>query len=138
MIIMLIALIIVSVLLVAASAIIFYLWQVLKNNFEVTNEIITAYNYATKTAHDGKYYPATIIAKTEYGQPQAQTIVDWSLYESRQIVVFVLHLTETIEECFDKKFLESLDEEQRKIVEQSTIIRKAIVYAPKEGEWLWK
>ena len=150
------AIIILAVLFVAETAFIFWLLKVLKNTFDIVEGMIALDQGKTprlfKEAYDGKYYPATVIARVIYNAPEETKIVDWSLYESRKIIGFTVTTPEPFEDYFSKDELitklgvtkEDLmnNEELYKMIEHQVnkpvVIKNALVYAFAEGEWTWK
>lgn len=138
---MVIVIIILSVCLIATVAFIFWLLQVLKNTFEITENIIDmAENkmpQSLRTAYDGKYYPATVIAKMEFESPQEMTITDFSLYDTKKIVGFTIYTTDSMEKYYGE-IIKDLDEEECEILKDPVIFKNVVVYAPKEGMWTWK
>lgn len=136
---MLIAIIGLSIALLIAGAFIFYLLKVLKNTFQTCNYLFEEYCVVAEIAYDNQYYPATVIAKLEFGAPQESKIVDWSLYETQKIIGFTFYLPVSVEEYYGKALFQSLDKKYQELLNQSMIVKhNAIVYAPKEGEWAWK
>lgn len=133
---------ILAVLLLGAAAFIFWLLGVLKNTFTITENLIDMAQgkppRAMKEAYDGKYYPATVIAQVKFDQPHEGKVVDWSLYEDKKIVGFIMLTTDKIEDYYGKEFIEMLDEEDLEELLKPVIIRNAQVYAVREDDWLWK
>ena len=81
---MTIVLIILGVLLAVAAAIIFCLWQVLKNTYLNTYLAENALEHKTLSlnkAYNGVYYPAHVLAKIKFGSPQEMKVVDFSMYD---------------------------------------------------------
>lgn len=133
---------ILAVLLLGAAAFIFWLLGVLKNTFSITENLIDMAQgkapRAMREAYDGKYYPATVIAQVKFDQPHEGKVVDWSLYEDKKIVGFIMLTTDKIEDYYGKEFIEMLDEEDLEELLKPVIIRNAQVYAVREDDWLWK
>lgn len=133
---------ILAVLLLGAAAFIFWLMQVLKNTFSITENLIDMAQgkspRAMKEAYDGKYYPATVLAQVKFDQPHEGKVVDWSLYEDKKIIGFIMLTTDKIEDYYGKDFIEMLEEEDLEELTKPVIIKNALVYAVREGDWLWK
>ena len=108
-----IAIIILSALLLAAVAIIFCLSKVLKNTLEVVEGLIDLSENRTprklKTAYDGKYYPATVIARMEFDAPAEMTITDFSMYDDKHLVGFTIYTTDSASKYYGEA-LEELTE----------------------------
>lgn len=139
---MAVVIIILAVLLLGAAAFIFWLMQVLKNTFSITENLIDMAQgkspRAMKEAYDGKYYPATVIAQVKFDQPHEGKVVDWSLYEDKKIVGFIMMTTDKVEDYYGKEFVEMLDEEDLEELTSPVIIKNALVYAVREDDWFWK
>ena len=139
---MAVVIVILAVLLLGAAAFIFWLLKVLKNTFSITENLIDMAQgkspRAMKEAYDGKYYPATVIAQVKFDQPHEGKVVDWSLYEEKKIVGFIMMTTDKVEDYYGKGFIEMLDEEDLEDLISPVIIKNALVYAVREDDWLWK
>ena len=139
---MAVVIVILAVLLLGAAAFIFWLLKVLKNTFSITENLIDMAQgkspRAMKEAYDGKYYPATVIAQVKFDQPHEGKVVDWSLYEEKKIVGFIMMTTDKVEDYYGKDFIEMLDEEELKELISPVMIKNALVYAVGEGDWFWK
>ena len=139
---MAVVIIILAVLLLGAAAFIFWLLKVLKNTFSITENLIDMAQgkspRAMKEAYDGKYYPATVIAQVKFDQPHEGKVVDWSLYEEKKIVGFIIMTTDKVEDYYGKEFIEMLDEEELEELTSPVIIKNALVYAVREDDWFWK
>ena len=109
---MAVVIVILAVLLLGAAAFIFWLLKVLKNTFSITENLIDMAQgkspRAMKEAYDGKYYPATVIAQVKFDQPHEGKVVDWSLYEEKKIVGFIMMTTDKVEDYYGKEFIEML------------------------------
>lgn len=138
---MIFAVIILSVLLVAALAFIFWLLQVLKNTYDIVENMMDVIENKVprkmRKAYDGKYYPATVIARMEFGAPQEATITDFSLYEEKKIVGFTIYTTDSAEKYYGE-MVEDFDAEELALLNQPVIFKNVVVYAPQEGLWTWK
>ena len=139
---MAVVIIILAVLLLGAAAFIFWLLKVLKNTFSITENLIDMAQgkspRAMKEAYDGKYYPATVIAQVKFDQPHEGKVVDWSLYEEKKIIGFIMMTTDKVEDYYGKEFIEMLDEEDLEELTSPVIIKNALVYAVREDDWFWK
>lgn len=139
---MAVVIVILAVLLLGATAFIFWLLKVLKNTFSITENLIDMAQgkspRAMKEAYDGKYYPATVIAQVKFDQPHEGKVVDWSLYEEKKIVGFIMMTTDKVEDYYGKEFIEMLDEEDLEELTSPVIIKNALVYAVREDDWFWK
>ena len=139
---MTVVIIILAVLLLGATAFIFWLLKVLKNTFSITENLIDMAQgkspRAMKEAYDGKYYPATVIAQVKFDQPHEGKVVDWSLYEEKKIIGFIMMTTDKVEDYYGKEFIEMLDEEDLEELTSPVIIKNALVYAVREDDWFWK
>lgn len=139
---MAVVIVILAVLLLGAAAFIFWLLKVLKNTFSITENLIDMAQgkspRAMREAYDGKYYPATVIAQVKFDQPHEGKVVDWSLYEEKKIVGFIMMTTDKVEDYYGKEFIEMLDEEDLKELTSPVIIKNALVYAVREDDWFWK
>ena len=143
---MIVAIVILSILLVGATAFIFWLLGVLKNTFEIVESTLDMAAGKTprrmKEAHDGKYYPATVISQIQFGCDSEAVITDFSMYEDKKIVGFILQTKETALEYIGAN-LEAIEEEEvlselEKTLGEPTIFKNVLVYAPVEGMWTWK
>ena len=136
-----IAIIILSALLLAAVAIIFCLSKVLKNTLEVVEGLIDLSENKTprklKTAYDGKYYPATVIARMEFDAPAEMTITDFSMYDDKHLVGFTIYTTDSASKYYGEA-LEELTEDEIELLEKPVIFKNVEVYAPMEGMWTWR
>ena len=139
---MAVVIVILAVLLLGAAAFIFWLLKVLKNTFSITENLIDMAQgkspRAMKEAYDGKYYPATVIAQVKFDQPHEGKVVDWSLYEEKKIVGFIMMTTDKVEDYYGKEFIDMLDEEDLEELTSPVIIKNALVYAVREDDWFWK
>lgn len=139
---MAVVIIILAVLLLGATAFIFWLLKVLKNTFSITENLIDMAQgkspRAMKEAYDGKYYPATVIAQVKFDQSYEGKAVDWSLYEEKKIVGFTMMTTDKVEDYYGKEFIEMLGEEDLEELTSPVIIKNALVYAVREDDWFWK
>lgn len=139
---MAVVIVILAVLLLGATAFIFWLLKVLKNTFSITENLIDMAQgkspRAMKEAYDGKYYPATVIAQVKFDQPHEGKVVDWSLYEEKKIVGFIMMTTDKVEDYYGKEFIEMLNEEDLEELTSPVIIKNALVYAVREDDWFWK
>ena len=143
---MIIAIVILGTLLVGATAFIFWLLGVLKNTFEIVESTLDMAAGKTprrmKEAYDGKYYPATVISQIQFGCDSEAVITDFSMYEDKKIVGFILQTKETALEYIGAN-LEAIEEEEvlselEKTLREPTIFKNVLVYAPVEGMWTWK
>ena len=143
---MIIAIIILSILLLGETAFIFWLLGVLKNTYEVVESALDMATGRTPTkfkeAYDGKYYPATVISQVQFGCDCKAVITDFSMYEDKKIVGFILQTKETALEYIgaksDEEIEEEVVEELQKSLAEPTIFKNVLVYAPMEGMWTWK
>lgn len=143
---MIVAIVILSILLVDAIAFIFWLLRVLKNTFEIVESTLDMAAGKTprrmKEAYDGKYYPATVISQIQFGCDSETVITDFSMYEDKKIVGFILQTKETALEYIGAN-MEVIEEEEvlselEKTLGEPTIFKNVLVYAPMEGMWTWK
>ena len=138
---MIIALVILSCIVIAETAFIFWLSKVLKNTFEITqNTMDILMNKPPRNlqeAYDGKYYPATVFATIQFNANQEMTITDFSRYEDKKIVGFIIYTPKSMDEWYGYDLSELSDEAKEKLA-QPAIFKNAIVFAPKEGMWTWK
>lgn len=143
---MIVAIVILSILLVGAIAFIFWLLRVLKNTFEIVESTLDMAAGKTprrmKEAYDGKYYPATVISQIQFGCDSETVITDFSMYEDKKIVGFILQTKETALEYIGAN-MEVIEEEEvlselEKTLGEPTIFKNVLVYAPMEGMWTWK
>ena len=139
---MIVAIIVLSILLAAATAFIFWLLQVLKNTLDTTDGLVQLLEGKTprqlKTAYNDKYYPAAIVAKIIFNAPSEGKIVDFSMYEKYKLVGFTVLTQNSPEKYYGKDFLDSLDDETKQELDTPVLIKKALVYEVTEGNWLWK
>ena len=143
---MIVAIVILSILLVGATAFIFWLLGVLKNTFEIVESTLDMAAGKTprrmKEAYDGKYYPATVISQIQFGCDSETVITDFSMYEDKKIVGFILQTKETALEYIGAN-IEAIEEEEvlaelEKTLGEPTVFKNVLVYAPVEGMWTWK
>lgn len=143
---MIVAIVILSTLLVGATAFIFWLLGVLKNTFEIVESTLDMAAGKTprrmKEAYDGKYYPATAISQIQFGCDSETVITDFSIYEDKKIVGFILQTRETALEYIGANLNVAEDEEVlselEKTLGEPTVFKNVLVYAPMEGMWTWK
>ena len=140
---MTIVLIILGVLLAVAAAIIFYLWQVLKNtylNTYLAENTVERKSFSVKKAYNGVYYPAHVLAKLEFGSPQEIKVVDFSMYEKYKIVGITIYTTETLEEYYGDVIneLSEIDEELLDELIKPVLLKNKVVFEISEGNWTWK
>ena len=139
---MIVAIIILSILLLGATAFIFWLLQVLKNTYDIVEQAMDMAQGKTpekfKTAYDGKYYPATVISQVKFDCDEEMVITDFSLYESKKIIGFTI-CTKDSPQKYVGAAADEIDEE---VLEEAfctpSIFKNVIVYAPMEGMWTWK
>lgn len=143
---MIVAIVILSTLLVGATAFIFWLLGVLKNTFEIVESTLDMAAGKTprrmKEAYDGKYYPATVISQIQFGCDSETVITDFSMYEDKKIVGFILQTKETALEYIGAN-LDVIEDEEvlselKKTLGEPTVFKNVLVYAPVEGMWTWK
>lgn len=143
---MIVAIVILSILLASALAFIFWLLRVLKNTFEIVESTLDIAAGKTphrmKEAYDGKYYPATVISQIRFGCDSETVITDFSMYEDKKIVGFILQTKETALEYIGAN-LEVMEDEEvlselEKTLSEPTVFKNVLVYAPVEGMWTWK
>lgn len=137
------AIIILSLLVMAETLLIFWLFGVLKNTFDIVQDLSDMTKgkipKGYKEAYDGKYYPATVLAKIVFGSPQPMTITDFSQYEEKKVVGFTIFTTETVREYYGEDAEDFSDEELAQIISDKPVIfRDVVVYSPMEGVWTWK
>lgn len=143
---MIVAIIILSFLLASALVFIFWLLGVLKNTFEIVESTLDMAAGKTprrmKEAYDGKYYPATVISQIQFGCDSETVITDFSMYEDKKIVGFILQTKETALEYIGGTIgeveEEEVIEELTKTLGEPTVFKNVLVYAPVEGMWTWK
>ena len=132
---------ILAVLLAAALAFIFWLLKVLKNTFNIVENMMDIIENKVprnlRQAYDGKYYPATVIARMEFGAAQEATITDFSLYDTKKIVGFTIYTVDTAEKYYGE-LVQEFDAEELALLKQPVIFKNVVVYAPQEGLWTWK
>lgn len=143
---MIVAIVILSILLIGATAFIFWLLGVLKNTFEIVESTLDMAAGRTprrmKEAYDGKYYPATVISQIQFGCDSEVVITDFSMYEDKKIIGFILQTKETALEYIGAN-MEAIEEEEvlaelEKTLGEPTVFKNVLVYAPVEGMWTWK
>lgn len=149
---MIIVIIILSILLAAAIGIIFWHYRVLKNTskildfegLDISFSSIPMNRFSPQTAYDGKYYPATVILTTKYGQPQEGIITDFSMYEEKNIIGFTALIKDTFENHVKQmlKICNVPDDVPIEMIEEAmnipTVMKNVVVYSPIEGVWTWK
>ena len=146
---MVVVTILLSVILVAALAYIFYQSKVLKNTRNIAHEIANKAeklakikNTNVELAYDGKYYPATVISKMVFGAAADMTLTDFSMYDKHKVVGFTIYTTDKLEDCYMPEEAQDWDEEIKEELRQSllepTLHKNCIVYSPREGWWRWK
>lgn len=146
---MVVVIILLSVILTAALAYIFYQSKVLKNTRNIAYEIADKAGELAKfkstnmeLAYDGKYYPATVISKMVFNAVADMTLTDFSMYDKYKIVGFTVYTTDKLEDCYMPDEAQDWDEEIKEELRQSllepTLYKNCIVYAPREGWWRWK
>lgn len=143
---MIVAIVILSILLIGATAFIFWLLGVLKNTFEIVESTLDMAAGRTprrmKEAYDGKYYPATVISQIQFGCDSEAVITDFSMYEDKKIIGFILQTKETALEYIGAN-IEAIEEEEvlaelEKTLREPTVFKNVLVYAPMKGMWTWK
>lgn len=138
---MVIAIIVLSILLLAALALIFCLSQVLKNTFSITDNMLKIIEGKISnkhlTAYDGKYYPGTVIAQMKFNADSEMLLTDFSMYESHKLVGFTIYTKDSMEKYYGMNF-DELEEEDLELLERPVVFKNVVVYAPQEGIWTWK
>jgi hypothetical protein len=135
---MIIALIILGCLLAVATAVIFCLWQVLKNTYlatYLTENTTERKSLSLKKAYNGVYYPAHILAKIEFGSPHEMKIVDFSLYDKYKIVGFTVYTKDTMEQYYD---IDDIDDDLLEELAKPVLIKNKVIFEVSEGNWTWK
>lgn len=140
---MTIVLIILGVLLAVAAAIIFCLWQVLKNtylNTYLAENMVERKSLSIKKAYNGVYYPAHVLAKIEFGSPQEMKVVDFSMYDKYKLVGITIYTTDTLEDYYGDVIteLEELDEDLIEELTKPVLLKNKMVFEIEEGNWTWK
>jgi hypothetical protein len=140
---MIIAIIILGVLLAVAAAIIFCLWQVLKNTYLNTYLAENALEHKTlslKKAYNDVYYPAHVLAKIEFGSPQEMKVVDFSMYDKYKLVGLTVYTTDTLEDYYGDVIteLDGLDEDLLDELTKPVLLKNKVVFEISEGNWTWK
>jgi hypothetical protein len=142
---MIIAIIILGVLLAAATAIIFWLWKVLKNTCDITFSLIDTIENkqprSLRKAYNDKYYPATLIAQVKFDADWEGTITDFSMYETQKIVGFTVMTKESAQEYYGADLYDEMAEIGEEALAQLTepiIMKNKLVYEVSEGVWAWK
>ena len=143
---MLVAIIILAILLAGSAAFIFWLLQVLKNTFSITETLVdlttgkSAYdkNYVGNRhiAYNGKYYPATVIATVVYESPQECVITDLSQYDEKGLAAFTVMTKQKFSDAYPG--YENLSEEAIEELKTPVIMYNMLIYEVEEGEWMWK
>jgi hypothetical protein len=139
---MIIAVIVLSMLVLAETGFIFWLLKVLKNTFNIVD---SALDMAAgkiprnmKTAYDGKYYPATVISQIQFDSKDEMVITDFSMYEDKKIVGFTICTKESMRDYLGAAANDIPDEVLEETFGTPTIFKNVVVYAPREGTWTWK
>ena len=131
--------IIMGVLLAVETALIFWLFWVLKNTFSMTDGLMDMIEGKMpsnlKKAYNDKYYPAIVIAKVIFDCKDEGKIVDFSMYEKYKIVGFTIMTTDSMEKFYG---VAAQDEEMLEEINKPVIIKNALVYEVSEGVWMWK
>lgn len=131
--------IIMGVLLAVETALIFWLFWVLKNTFSMTDGLMDMIEGKMpsnlKKAYNDKYYPAIVIAKVIFDCENEGKIVDFSMYEKYKIVGFTIMTTDSMERFYG---VAAQDEEMLEEINKPVIIKNALVYEVSEGVWMWK
>lgn len=142
---MTVVIIIMGVVIAGLSALIFLLWQVLKNTLSALESIADIKSGKTpaklKEAYDGQYYPATVIAQIQFDAPQQMTVADFSRYdmESRKGLVGFFICTQQSAADYYGDEIEMLEEDEaNELFGRPAIFKDVLVYAPMEGMWTWK
>ena len=142
---MIIAIIILGVLLAAATAIIFCLSKVLKNTFLMTEGLFDIIEgkqpTQLKKAYNGVYYPATIIAKINFNSEWEGQVTDFSLYDKYKIVGLTIMTKESVEEYYGAELVKELGEigdEALAALTDPVVLKNKVVYEASEGIWSWK
>lgn len=133
---MIAAIIIVSILLIGSIAYIFWLFKVLKNTCEIINFSLNTGK--APEAHDGKYYPATVISQIKFGCESEMIITDFSMYDDKGIVGFIFYIKESMRDYIGVQGADIPDEVLEQALDRPTVFKNVIVYAPVEGMWVWK
>lgn len=142
---MIVAIIILGVLLAAATAIIFCLWKVLKNTCDITFSLIDTIENkqprSLRKAYNDKYYPATLVAQVKFGADWEGTITDFSMYETHKLVGFTVMTKESVQEYYGASLYNEMAEIGEEALAQLTepiIMKNKLVYEVSEGVWAWK
>ena len=91
-----------------------------------------------KKAHDGKYYPATVISQVKFDCDSEMVITDFSMYEDKKIVGFTICTKESMREYIGAAADDIPDEVLAETIGTPTVFKNVVVYAPMEGMWTWK
>ena len=140
---MTVALIILGVLLAAAAAIIFCLWQVLKNtylNTYLAENMVDRKSFSIKKAYNGVYHSAHVLAKLEFESPQEMKVVDFSMYDKYKIVGITIYTTDTLKDYYGD-VIDELKEVDEDLIEELTkpvLLKNKVVFEIEEGNWTWK
>lgn len=141
---MIVAIIILSILLAGAAALIFCLWQVLKNtylNTYLAETTIERKPMHLAKAYNGVYYPAHVIAKIEFGSPHEMKIADFSMYDKYKIVGMTIYTKETLEDYYGADLMKEISEIDEDLIEELTkpvLMKDKLVFETSEGCWSWK
>ena len=139
---MIIAVIVLSMLVLAETGFIFWLLKVLKITFEVIEQAMDMAQGKTpakfKAAYDGKYYPATVISQVKFNCDKEMIITDFSMYEDKKIVGFTICTKESMRDYLGAAADDIPDEVLEETFGTPTIFKNVVVYAPREGTWTWK
>lgn len=151
---MIYAIIILSIILAAAGAFIFWLIKVLKNTVNIIGKIAEIISgkmpKSLATAYDDKYYQAHALIQIKYNAPYNGRIVDWSMYDNNKIVGFTMLTTESFEEFYTKEEIakilripaDEISEETMELIKDETLkpklIKNVLIYAIGKDEWTWK
>ena len=142
---MIAAIVILGVLLMAASVFIFWLLKVLKNTFSITDGLINLIEgkqpQSIRKAYNGVYYPATIIAQVKCGADWEGQVTDFSLYDKYKIVGITVMTTETLEEYYGADIISELKDfgdEALAALTEPVIMKNKQVFEVSEGVWGWR
>lgn len=151
--------IVLSVLLAVAAAIIFCLCRVLKNtylNIYPVENMVERKSFSIKKAYNGIYYPAHILAQIEFGSPQEMKIVDFSMYNKYKVVGITVYTTDALEDYYgdvvteleelnkdltDELDKDLIDELIKDLIDELTkpvLLKNKIIFEIEEGNWTWK
>ena len=97
-------------------------------------------NIEAGTAFDNKYYPATVLIKSKWGQDKECIVTDFSAYEDKKIVYIEINSVEPrpqLEDFYSEIHPEMVEKFNHNL-DKLHVLKNCEVFQPTRGIWLWR